>query len=325
MNAAPNPPEFRDLTVVAREEVAAGIIALTLEASDSSPLDPHDAGAHINLRLPDGMRRSYSLLRPSAGGGHHEIGVQLSPVSRGGSAWIHQHLIPGATVSASRPGNSFALHEGTDPAVLIAGGIGITPLLSMATALSARDAEWQLHYAVRSRDQLAFVEELEDLAADSRGSLVIHVDDEAGMVLDLAGTVNAASLPTHVYCCGPSPMLNAFEAVASARGERAHTEHFAAGEDTARPDDDTFEVQLARGEMTVTINPGTTILAELKKLDLDVNYSCEEGICGTCETKVLAGLPDHRDSVLSEAERQANTSMMICVSRCKIGPLVLDA
>jgi vanillate O-demethylase ferredoxin subunit len=203
--------------------------------------------------------------------------------------------------------------------MLIAGGIGVTPIVSMVARLRSLARSWELHYAVRRRSEAAFLDGL--LAGD--GHVRLHVDEEEGDVLDMARIVGAAPEEAHLYCCGPTPMLDAFTAAAASRPvERVHVEHFSST--IARAVESGFVVELARSKLRIAIPPGQTILEALRARGLDVQSSCEQGICGSCETRVLAGEPDHRDLLLSDEEKAANEVMMICCSGSRSPVLVLD-
>jgi vanillate O-demethylase ferredoxin subunit len=208
--------------------------------------------------------------------------------------------------------------------VLIAGGIGITPILSMIRTLTSWKKDWKLHYAVRTRARAAFLDELLRLAADKPQRLQLHVDDEhAGHVLDLAQIASEADDHTHLYCCGPTMMLEAFEkATADTPACRVHVEYFSAKGPLVPQGG--YIVELARSGLALAVPEGATILDALLEAGVDVPFSCSEGICGTCRTGVLSGTPQHRDLVLSDAERSANQEMMICCSGSEGDRLVLD-
>lgn len=313
--------------VQARHQEAEGVISVELLCSDGGPIPSFTAGSHINLHLPGEMRRSYSLHNDPAIDGHYAVGVGRAPNSRGGSVWIHDHLAVGQILEIDPPRNNFALVEGVET-ILIAGGIGITPLLSMAHVLAASGTPWQLHYAVQSRGQAAFVPTLQALAENSSGEFHLHVVDEAGgALLDMGAILAAAGEQTHVYCCGPGGMLDAFDAMTADLGPRAHTERFAGVpiEDDAKNDSaEPYEVHLEQSGLTFEVDRKASILSVLKNAGLDVNWSCEEGTCGTCELKVLAGEVIHRDHVLTDVEKSENATMMVCVSQAAGKSLTLD-
>jgi vanillate O-demethylase ferredoxin subunit len=252
------------------------------------------------------------------------ITVSRDPASRGGSRHLHESLRVGDFLHLGAPRNNFNLVEGAAHSVFIAGGIGITPLWSMIQRLETLEGAWTLYYATRGRGNTAYLAELETLEQRQPGRVNFHFDDERpGQLLDMASVVGRAPPAAHLYCCGPAPMLRAFEAATENRAaEQVHLEYFSAQVPPATAGG--FNVTLARTGKTIHVDEGTTILDALLAAKIDVPFSCREGTCGTCEVRVLEGQPDHRDVVLSDAERAANKSMMICCSGAKSGELVLD-
>jgi vanillate O-demethylase ferredoxin subunit len=304
---------------------AEGILAFDLRPEPPLRILPaFTAGAHIDLHLPNGLIRSYSLLNAPHEPHRYVIGVNRDAQSRGGSRYLHETLRPGDVLTISPPRNNFPLDDSASLAVLVAGGIGITPILGMIHRLRKLGRPWRLHYAARTRKQAAFVETLEAMGMEPGSEVHLTFDREAGADrLDVAAI--AASLPegAHIYCCGPVPMLEAFEqATASLAPERVHREYFAAREAAATAGG--FTVELARSGRSVEIQPGKTILECLIAEGVEPMYSCQEGVCGTCEVRVLDGEPDHRDLVLNAAERAANNRMMVCCSGARSRRLVLD-
>ncbi len=281
-------------------------------------------GAHVDVHLSNGMIRSYSLLNGCEERHRYMIGVNRDAQSRGGSRFMHESVRAGDAISVSAPRNNFALAEDAPLSVFIAGGIGITPLRSMIARLHSLGRPWRLHYAARTRQNAAFVDALQELRERSGQEVHFSFDREPGArMLDIPGIVAALPAGAHVYCCGPLPMLDAFEAATrTLPPERVHVEYFAARE--AAANEGGFTVELARSGRTIAIQPGHTILDSLEEIGVDTPYSCREGICGTCEVRVLDGVPDHRDLVLGAAEREANDRMMICCSGAKSARLVLD-
>jgi len=290
-----------------------------LRALDGSELAPFTAGAHIDLTLPNGLIRSYSLINPQSERHRYVIGVQKDRATRGGSRWVHENLRPGVVVTINGPRNNFALNESAQKSIFIAGGIGITPIMSMTQRLNEIGREWELIYCSRKRSATAFVENLERQAR-----VRFNFDEEpGGKMLDVATVVRAAPADAHLYCCGPLPMLAAFEEAAKdLPRERVHVEYFSAKEPPALGGG--FKVVLAKSGREFLVPPGKTILDSLLDAGLDIPYSCMEGVCGTCETKVLEGIPDHRDLILTEQEHAAGKTMMICCSGAKSETLVLD-
>ena len=239
--------------------------------------------------------------------------------SRGGSSFIHDKLRVGQIVEIGGPRNNFPLDEDAGHTVLIAGGIGITPIWCMAQRLDKRGRSFELHYACRERGEAAFLDELRRL-----DKAALHFDAESeGRFLDIAAIVAAAPLHAHYYCCGPQPMLMGFEtATRHLPPETIHVEYFSPKQEAATKGG--YLVELQRSGRQFEIGVGKTILQVLREAGIEAPYSCEEGICGACEVAVLSGTPDHRDNVLSEAARQAGNAMMICCSGSKSAKLVLD-
>jgi vanillate O-demethylase ferredoxin subunit len=299
---------------------APGIVSYELRPVEAGELPPFSAGAHIDLTLPNALIRSYSLVNPQAERHRYVIAVQKDRATRGGSKWVHENLRPGDILTVNGPRNNFALNEAAERSIFIAGGIGITPILCMVERLSSLKKNWELVYCARKRAETAFVEVLRSYGERVR----FNFDEEAGgTMLDIAATVRAAPAGADLYCCGPLPMLQAFEAATAALPrERVHIEYFAAPEPPAVQGG--FKVVLAKSGREFAVAPGKTILDTLLDAGLDVAYSCMEGVCGTCETKVLEGTPDHRDLILTEQEQAAGKVMMICCSGSKTERLVLD-
>ena len=280
---------------------------------------PFTAGAHVDLHLPNGLVRQYSIANAQGERHRYVLGVKRDAAGRGGSRFLHDDLRVGTVVKVGGPRNNFPLVEAAAHSVLIAGGIGVTPIVSMVARLRSLARPWELHYAVRRRGEAAFLDEL--LAGD--GHVRLHVDEEQGSMIDVAAIVRAAPEEAHLYCCGPTPMLEAFTAAARSRpAERVHLEYFSSA--VAPAVESGFIVELARSKVRVEVPPGQTILEALRARGLEVQSSCEQGICGSCETRVLAGEPDHRDMLLSDEEKATNEVMMICCSGSRSAVLVLD-
>jgi len=287
--------------------------------ADGGELPAASAGSHITLQLPGIGERSYSLL-PSAGTGRYIIAVLRDDTGRGGSRYIHNQLRVGQLLPITPPRNHFPLTEDAVDSLFFAGGIGVTPLLTMADRLSCLGRPFAFHYASRSRGSAAF---LDDIAALTQPTL--HFDDEAGHAFDFGPALAGAAPAAHLYCCGPVPMMDAFIAAARARGfaePQIHVEYFRPKDEAVT--DGGFTVELARSKRSVLVAPGQTILAALRSIGISVITSCEQGICGACEARVICGIPEHRDSVLSETERRRNDAMMLCCSGAKSPVLVID-
>ena len=282
------------------------------------------AGSHIDLHLSNGMIRSYSLVNDQRERHRYVIAVNRDAAGRGGSSFLHDNIRAGDIITVSHPRNNFALHEEAEHSVLIAGGIGITPLLSMVRRLETLERPWQLFYAARTRLAAAFLDELNVVRPHVHLNLHVDFDDErSGRVFDLSAIVKKAPAHAHLYCCGPVPMLAAFEAATADRpADRVHVEYFQVKEAPAI--EGGFEVKLARSHRTIAVESGKTILDALLDAGIAVNYACAEGVCGTCETRVLNGIPDHRDQFLNKEEQATNKTVMICCSGAKSRTLVLD-
>lgn len=300
------------------------VISVELRPLPGTEFPAFTAGSHIDLHLPNGMERSYSLSNSCEERNRYVVGVLRDRASRGGSRCVHEQLRVGMRLPISAPRNNFPLHEEAGHTVLIAGGIGVTPILSMARRLKAAGRAFEVMYFARSRQGAAFVAELEALGMP----LMLHFDDEKGGPPDLKALLSARApdAQTHYYACGPTVMLDAFEKICGELGhENAHIERFSAV--AVAPSANahaSFTVELRRSGRTITIKPGKSILDTLLDAGVSVDHSCCEGVCGSCETRVLAGEPDHRDSILSAKERASNKVMMLCVSGCKSDSLALD-
>ena len=277
-------------------------------------------GAHIDLHLPNGMMRQFSLVRPGAAPQTYVVGVKRDRASRGGSIQVHDGLRVGDELDIGGPRNNFPLDENASHSVLFAGGIGVTPIMCMIERLEALGRSWRLYYSCRSRAETTFLRELQ-----AKGERVtFNFDAEnGGKFLDLPAIAAASPKDAHLYCCGPTPMLKAFEA-ATASWPRAqvHVEYFTAAEAPAT--DGGYIVELRRSGREIVVPQGKTILEALREAGIEVTTSCEEGVCGACETAVISGTPDHRDMILTASERAASRTMMICCSGCKSERLVLD-
>ncbi len=279
-----------------------------------------DAGAHISLELPNGLSRQYSLVHAGTQLGKYVVGVKRAPDSRGGSIFIHDKLRVGDIVDVAPPLNNFPLVEDAAHSVLFAGGIGTTPICCMADRLSHLGKKPKIYAAFRNREEQLLGPQLEQY-----GHATFHFDDEAGHVLPIADLIAASPRDAHLYCCGPLPMIDAFLEATRADGraeECIHVEYFEAAEESATVGG--YSVVLARSGLTLQVPPGSSILNVVQAAGVTVSARCEEGVCGACETRVIEGIPDHRDSILSPKERKANETMMICCSGALSDHLVLD-
>jgi len=309
-----------ELLVQKAEVVAEDVVALTLVSPAGETLPSWSPGAHIDLVLADDLVRQYSLCGSPGDDTAWRIGVLRTPDSRGGSQRVHDTLTEGATVAIRGPRNHFQLVAASNY-LFIAGGIGITPILPMIAQAEAAGADWRLLYGGRHRASMAFLPEL----ARYGDKVTVVPQDEAGFLdLDAAlGTPQAGSL---VYCCGPEGLLSAVETkCASWPTGSLHLERFAAKpQESSAVAAETFELVLQQTGVTVTVRPDQSVFQAALEAGANGLGSCMEGVCGTCETEVVEGDVDHRDSVLNDDERASNEFMMICVSRCKSKRLVLD-
>jgi vanillate O-demethylase ferredoxin subunit len=305
-----------EVRVVALREEASGIVSCELRATAGTlPFCP--PGAHVDVHLPNALVRQYSVANADAA--MYLIAVKREPASRGGSAFVAESLRIGARLRIGAPRDNFPLDPPTGRVVLIAGGIGITAMLPMARHLATQECDWSLHYAVRHRQDVGFSEALRAFGE----KVHLHVSSESGGRLALVELVESQPDGTHFYCCGPTSMLDAFlQATASLPPGQVHYERF--GADTSALTGEAFVVRLARSGRSVSIASNQSIVEALMDIGIEVPYSCQQGICGACEVKVLAGTPDHRDEVLTESEKTSNASMMICCSRARTPEIVLD-
>lgn len=318
-----------DLTLrVSSVETAAPLVrSIMLQAAGGEALPGYTPGAHLQVRLPDGGHRCYSLvsfdLDPATARtpDTYRLGVRLDEVGSGGSRFMHA-LRPGQLIQASTPRNEFQLIESEAPVLFLAGGIGVTPLATMAARCVTQGRAFRFHYSGRSRGQLAFTGELAALASTS---LTLHADDEPAHALDLAAVLATAEPASHIYVCGPLGMIDAVIAEAARQGrprDHIHFEIFSTPD--ARADDDAFDVVIASSGRTIRVDAGQTILDALTAAGEDPLSDCGRGECGVCQVAVIEGVPDHRDHVLTDAERRDGKVMQICVSRSKSPRLVLD-
>lgn len=306
---------------------APGVVSVEFRpATPDTVFPPHAAGSHIDLHLGNGLVRSYSLMNPLTDKQRYVVGVLKDRHSRGGSKYVHEKIRVGDVLDISVPRNNFPLEESAQHSVLVAGGIGITPMLCMLNRLASLGRSAELLYCARSRRDAAFLQVLESMES---GQLKVryHFDDEAGASPDLLTLLAVYPADTHFYGCGPGLMLDAFQKACDSLGyTHVHLERFAAVEPVGTPpfNANGCTVELSRSQRIIQVPAGSTILDAMMDAGIIPSYSCKEGICGACETKVLAGEVDHRDSILTQQERAANKSMMICVSGCRSNLLVLD-
>lgn len=313
----------RSITLLAAETVSVEFVA-----SDDNGLPAFEAGAHVDVLLPNGIRRSYSLCNRPTDRHRYVIGVKKASPSRGASSYIHDRLRVGQRIEISRPRNNFPLARSATRSVLIAGGIGITPIWSMIQTLESERKEWKLYYAARTARDAAFLSELRALNLAYPGNVDIRFDHEPRVaMLDIKAIVNEnAGAGVHFYACGPSPMLDAFETATNSIPEaNRHLERFSAeakeSSDSALAE---YEAVLAKSGMTLRVTPEKSLLDTLLDAGVNVDFSCMEGICGSCKVAVREGLPDHRDHVLSEEEHARNDTVLVCCCGSRTQRLVLD-
>ena len=318
-------PTLKALVHTMRHE-ADGIVSVEFRpGAPGVVFPPFAAGSHIDLHLGNGLVRSYSLCNPASDSGRYVVGVLNDKKSRGGSRYVHQQLRVGQVIDISAPRNNFELHEDAPKSVLVSGGIGVTPIFCMLQRLAALGRPVEVVYCARTRKEAAFIEAIEALA--DKAQVTWHFDDEAGAPPQLDKLLAGRGADSHYYCCGPTPMLDAFEKSCAQLGyANAHIERFAAVVVESAANAHGFEVVCEKSGKSVEVPAGKSVLDALIDAGLNPDHSCKEGVCGACETAVLDfdGELDHQDGILTKIERQSGKTMMICVSRCTGKRLVLD-
>ncbi|WP_447750098.1 PDR/VanB family oxidoreductase [Pseudomonas nicosulfuronedens] len=314
-----------EVRVSRRQHEAQGILGFELRSLDGASLPAFSAGSHIDVHLPNGLVRQYSLCNDSREHDRYQIGVLLDPASRGGSRCLHEAVEEGMQLRISEPRNLFPLAHEAGRSLLFAGGIGITPILCMAERLAQSGAAFELHYCCRSAERAAFLERLSrSCFADQ---VKLHFDDgPVEQRLDAARLLAAPADDTHLYVCGPGGfMAHVLDSARQAGWDesRLHREYFAAAP-APEAASDSFEVQLASSGQCFLIPPERSVADVLLEAGVDIPLSCEQGICGTCVTRVLAGEPEHRDQFMTAAEHARNDQFTPCCSRSKSPRLVLD-
>jgi vanillate O-demethylase ferredoxin subunit len=312
-----------DAVVVARRALTADVCEIEVHGA-AGPLPAYSAGAHIRLTLPSGLKRSYTLCRPPNAQGTYAIAVLKDRRSRGGSQEVHAVCHPGAALRIDAPQNLFPLQPEASAHILVAGGIGITPMRAMAHTLG-EGVPWRLHHFVRERAGAAYADELQAQFGAER--VQVHVSqgkgpDFAPLMAELQA---AASTGAHLYVCGPEGMIAHVQGLAAQAGwpaERVHQERFAAPETEGEAQ--AFDVVLQSDGRRIRVGAEESIVQALGRAGVFPMVSCEQGVCGTCLTRVVSGVPDHRDGYLSDGERACNDQMLICCSRAQGGELVLD-
>lgn len=308
------------LEVSGRRDIADDVIELSFRDRDGGPLIGWEPGAHIDLTVSPGVVRQYSLCGQPSDRQHYRIAVLREAAGRGGSRAVHDHVQVGSVLEVAGPRNNFAL-EPAAGYLFIAGGIGITPIIPMIDTAMSSGADWHLVYGGRHRTSMAYTEELEQLGAN----VSIRPQDVDGL-LDIEGTLSRCAPDTLIYCCGPEPLLRAVEdhcerlqLLSSLRLER-----FQARQPTDDVVDAEFEIELGSSGQVLSVPADRSVLDVLRDCGIDVISSCEEGVCGSCEIPVRSGIPEHRDSILTDEEREAGDRMMVCVSRSRSARLCLD-
>ena len=319
---AKSSPEQLALQVIRVAAEAKDVMVVELGMAGGGSLPPFEPGAHIPLHLPNGLVRQYSLLNDCRERHRYVLGVGLARESRGGSLHIHGSLREGSAVQAGAPRNHFALDPDAGGYCFIAGGIGITPILSMVRWCEANQKRWRLVYAARSRQRAAFYETLRQFGDDR---VHFHFDDECAEPLGVAPILETADGNEHIYCCGPESLMQAVQAAAAPpQAGRLHFEWFSSAAPEEPGDGEGFWVDLKRSGKSIFVESTMSILEALEQNGHEVPFSCREGLCGTCETTVCDGEPDHRDFVLSHTQRAERRSIILCVSRSKSDRLGLD-
>ncbi|WP_072801630.1 PDR/VanB family oxidoreductase [Rhodococcoides yunnanense] len=311
---------YDTLRVTQAELVADAIVLARFESPTAAPLPPWEPGSHIEIVLPSGLVRHYSLCSDPDDPSHYEIAVLREPAGRGGSAEFHDGVSVGSDISVGLPRNNFTLEPATEY-LFIAGGVGITPMLPMIRRADATGTPWRLVYGGRTRASMAFLDSVVALGSDR---VSVFADDVEGRP-NFAAEMGRLGAGAAVYACGPTPMLDLLTELHITQGVAAelHIERFV-GESAGDITGETFEVVATRSGVSVTVGTDESILTALRPLVSHIPFSCEDGYCGTCETAVIEGTVDHRDSYLDDDERAAGDTMMICVSRCTGSRLVLD-
>ncbi|KQV85589.1 PDR/VanB family oxidoreductase [Rhizobacter sp. Root1221] len=314
--------ELLTVRIAAKESATRDICALTLVAADGGALPDFSAGAHLDVHLPGGLVRQYSISNDPAETHRYVLGVLLDAKSRGGSRAVHEQLAPGQVLQVSAPKNHFPLAAHAGRSLLIAGGIGITPILAMARQLARDGSDFELHYAASSVERMAFRAEIE--ASTWAHAVYFHVGDTR---LDVERLLAAQYAGVHVHVCGPKRLIDAVTDAAKRQGwpnEQIHHEFFAGAEPPAAGENRAFEIELARSGRVIPVLADQTAAEALIAAGVPLLTSCEQGVCGTCLTRVLAGAPEHRDLYLTPEEQAANDQFTPCCSRSCSERLVLD-
>lgn len=297
-----------------------GTLSIRLSRTDGGALPPFTPGSHVDVHIDNNMIRSYSIYSRPAEKQYYEIAVSLSPDSRGGSEYIHKKMKCGDVLKIGHPRNLFSPDGSNDKKVLIAGGIGITPIVSIAQHFKDMGCNWEMHYFCRNSNRVALKDRIQKL----EGNVITHIPSEGNTNPEntLKEIIKNDGV-THYYCCGPKAMLDDFiEITKDFNPELVHFERFSAANEVCNENE--YNVILEKSNMSLRVSEGETILDVLLKNKLDIMHSCCEGICGACEVPVLKGDIDHRDSILSDDEKEENLTMFVCCSGSKGGDISLD-
>ncbi|MFM0094828.1 PDR/VanB family oxidoreductase [Paraburkholderia nemoris] len=314
--------------VIARTWLADDISGFDLSPLSDGDLPVFEAGAHIDLHVPGGPVRQYSLYDLPGESPRYRIGVLRDPQSRGGSVKLLDNVQAGDTLTISAPRNHFALHDDQkDRSILFAGGIGITPIFCMAQQLAREHRPFEMHYCGRTLSRMAFIERLQQTQFDEESQVHMHVDDGApDQQLDACSAIGAPSSDKHLYVCGPTGFMDHILQTARELGwdeAHLHREYFAAAPIDSSGDE-RFEIEIGSTGQVIEVHADQSAAQALLDAGFNLPLSCEQGVCGTCMTRVLAGEPDHRDLYLTDDERARNDTFMPCCSRAKTSRLVLD-
>lgn len=317
-----NPVQTLTVQVADVRAEARDVVTLELRAVGGGELPPFEPGSHLDLHLPNGLVRQYSLTNDWRERDRYVIGVGRAADSRGGSDYVHSSIRAGAQIKISAPRNNFVLDPDAERFLFIAGGIGVTPIMAMVRWCVANKKPWRLIYAARSRQRAAFYE---DLCALDRDRLHFHFDDECEQILDAAEAVSTWTEGERIYCCGPTPLMEAVKTLSDhLPSDTVRFEWFTTTESDEPRESSSFTVRLERSGVEFEVPEEKSILEVLEEHGFDIPFSCREGLCGTCVTNVCAGEPDHRDYVLSDEERASGKTMTLCCSRSKSPVLALD-
>lgn len=307
--------------------LAEGIMGIELQSINGEKLPEFSAGSHVDVELPGGFTRQYSLCNSPDQNDRYELGVLLESEGRGGSHSVHHVIAEGDSLVIGTPRNNFPIEESAGYHLLLAGGIGITPLLSMSDALHRSGRDFSLHYCGRNRKRMAFLDRVEN--SEYSGNVFVYPDEDvAGLRFEADAIIKAAPKSTHLYVCGPAGFIEHVLNTARARGweeSRLHYERFSASPRESQQKEDTFEVEMKDMGISVLVSPDKTVAEALMEAGVDVNLSCEQGICGSCAMKVVSGEPDHRDMFFSDEEHASGLGFTPCCSRAHSARLVLEA